>query len=199
MLIAAVLFIGATTKDIIDVDVDIAAEDVIDVNTEAETKVTAAETADSELSLIPTEERIPDSEEHVIAAEDIVPPVAPAAENQPIEKEYVFITVIQPAEEIPALPPAASANDFSPFQAPLISNLEQGKWYVQIGAYSRPETVEDEISRLGPSYPVAIQNIGTETDPLFRVLLGPLNQGESGAMLQRFKSIGYTDAFVRRN
>jgi cell division septation protein DedD len=97
--------------------------------------------------------------------------------------------------------PAAYAppSDFSPFQAPLISSLERGKWYVQLGVYTRPDNVEDEIIRIGSAYPVAIQNIGTDTSPMFRVLLGPLNQGESGAMLQRFKSIGYADAFVRYN
>jgi len=77
--------------------------------------------------------------------------------------------------------------------------LERGKWYVQLGVYSRPDNVEDEIIRIGSAYPVAVQNIGTDTSPMFRVLLGPLNQGECGAILQRFKSIGYPDAFVRHN
>jgi len=49
------------------------------------------------------------------------------------------------------------------------------------------------------TYPLAVQNVGSDTNPMFRILLGPLNQGESGAMLQRFKSIGYSDAFIRYN
>jgi cell division septation protein DedD len=77
--------------------------------------------------------------------------------------------------------------------------LEQGKCYVQVGVYTRPDNVEDEVSRIGTGYPLAIQNVGTDTSPMFRVLLGPLNRGESEAMLQRFRSIGYTDAFVRYN
>jgi hypothetical protein len=59
--------------------------------------------------------------------------------------------------------------------------------------------VEFEINRIGTAYPTVIQIAGTESDPMYRILLGPLSQGESGAMLQRFKSIGYKDAFIRSN
>ncbi|MDR0457269.1 MAG: hypothetical protein LBH20_11380 [Treponema sp.] len=126
------------------------------------------------LSIIPSEERIPAADQFVIAPEDIAPAVSTA-------------------------PPPAGTSDFSPFQAPLISRLEQGKCYVQVAAYRRVDHVEDEISRIGSSYPLAVQNIGTDANPMFRILLGPLNQGESGALLQRFKSIGYNDAFIRYN
>jgi cell division septation protein DedD len=105
-----------------------------------------------------------------------------------------------PAVAAPTTPAyTATPTQFSPFQVPLISRLEPNKWYVQVGVYTRPDYVEDEINRIGSGYPLAIQNVGTDTNPLFRVLLGPLNQGESSAMLKRFQSIGYTDAFVRYN
>ena len=162
--------------------------------------------ASGTLTLIPADERLPPAQEQrpavsgaaaprnvapnaaaPNAAPGVAPNVAPNNAPPPVSR-----TVETPAAYAP---PA----EFSPFQAPLINNLEKGKWYVQLGVYSRPDNVEDEISRIGPAYPVAIQNIGTDTSPMFRVLLGPLNQGESGAMLQRFKSIGYADAFVRHN
>ena len=127
------------------------------------------------LVLNPAEERLPEKTgRYVIAPENVIAPLKPAA---------VYST----------------PSDFSPFQVPLISSLEQGKCYVQIAVYTRPDNVEDEINRIGKGYPVAIQNIGSDIKPMFRVLLGPLNQGESAAMLQRFKSIGYDDAFVRQN
>jgi len=142
------------------------------------------------VSLIPAEERVP------VAPEE----PATAAPNAAPENGAPAVAVTRTPMPQEAPPPAyAPPAEFSPFQAPLINSLEQGKWYVQVGVYSRPDNVEDEISRIGTAYPVAIQNIGTDTSPMFRVLLGPLNQGESGAMLQRFKSIGYADAFVRHN
>ena len=118
------------------------------------------------------------------------------AEERPPEEITRFVV----APDSAAYPPVyTSPSDFSPFPVPLISSLEPDKWYVQVGVYTHPDYVEDEINRIGMAYPLAIQNVGTDNSPMFRVLLGPLNQGESGAMLQRFKSIGYTDAFVRHN
>ena len=128
------------------------------------------------LVMLPSEERLPTPVNQNAA------PATPAARSETKPRAA-------------AVPPA----NFSPFQAPLISSLEQGKWYVQLAAYKRVDHVEDEISRIGTAYPVAVQNVGTDTNPMFRILLGPLNQGESGAMLQRVKSIGYADAFVRHN
>jgi hypothetical protein len=40
-------------------------------------------------------------------------------------------------------------------------------------------------------------NSGTMEKPVYRILIGPVNLGESGALLQRFK-LRYNDAFVRQ-
>jgi hypothetical protein len=167
-------------------------------------------TSSDRLSLIPSEERIPEGEEHTIAAEDIIPPIffEPVTEIHDEIYEYEFISGI----------PSGDEPDFSLFQAPLVRELEQDKWYVQIGAYSKADNVQDAIKQLETTYPaenlwtteqispdprrripVTVHNIGSDTSPIFRVLLGPLNQGESAAMLQRVKSIGYPEAFIRRN
>jgi cell division septation protein DedD len=140
----------------------------------------------SDLNLIPSEERIPKAEAPAISPENLIPPIKHTP--SPLEQK-------QPAPVAAYRPP----DDFSPFQVPLIRSMERGKWYVQIGAYSRAEHVEDEISRIGTAYPIVIQNVGSDIKPTFRILLGPLNQGESGAVLQRVKSIGYKGAFVRHN
>ena len=168
--------------------------------------------ASGTFTLIPADERLPPAHEQpsvapsTAAPRNTAPNGAASATAAPrnVAPNSIAPVAAAPREAAPprtAAPPAAYAPpaEFSPFQAPLINSLEQGKWYVQLGVYSRPDNVEDEISRIGPAYPVAIQNIGSDTSPMFRVLLGPLNQGESGAMLQRFKSIGYADAFVRHN
>jgi cell division septation protein DedD len=149
-------------------------------------------------SLVPSEERLPEAgQQHVIAPENIIPPVESPSGIPLYNEGYTYVPVIPPSSS--PTPVYAPPSDFSPFAVPLISSLEQGKFYVQLGAFSRAEVVEDELARIGASYPLVVQNIGTDEKPVFRILLGPLNQGESGAMLQRFKSVGYSDAFVRRN
>lgn len=134
-------------------------------------------------TLVPAEER---------------PPAPPARDH--IDPD-AYITPL--AEESPYHPVASPSGDSDPrysgFPFPLINALERGKYYVQLGAFSRVELIESAVNRIHESYPLAIQNAGSADKPVYRVLLGPMNLGESGAMLQRVKSIGYKDAFVRSN
>ena len=138
----------------------------------------------------------------------IIEPIAPVAAEpeifeipQDVTPSKSFIADIkEPAYVYEWIPPViAPAEPELIFSAPLIVSLEQGKYYVQLKAFNRAELVNNELSKIGKSYPVAIQNGGSSDNPLYRILLGPLNSGESGALLQRFKSAGYPDAFVRRN
>jgi hypothetical protein len=85
------------------------------------------------------------------------------------------------------------------FSIPLIEELEKGKYYLQLGAYRKPDVLESRVSKLDRHYPLAVQTAGSPDNPIYRLLLGPVNLGESGALLQRFKGSGYSDAFVRTN
>jgi len=75
-----------------------------------------------------------------------------------------------------------------------IDRLDRGKYYVQVAALSG-DLVENTLNKIDRSFaPVVFKG----ADNLYRILIGPLNQGESAAILVRFKSIGYKDAFVRK-
>ncbi|MDR1957159.1 MAG: SPOR domain-containing protein [Treponema sp.] len=119
----------------------------------------------------------------------IIPPLANS------QRELQLTPQIPP---IPASPPLHAGQ----FSVPVISRLEAGKYYLQLGAYHTPSLVELELSKIGGTpYPVTIQQVPNAQNParsLYRILLGPLNLGESDALLRRFKGIGYPDAFVRR-
>jgi hypothetical protein len=132
-------------------------------------------------------ERRPDS--------TLAPPIA-AAPPQPVrETAPPLPSVSSPASSAPpSSPPRAAAHVFS---VPLITSLERGRYYLQLGAYSKVEAVESEITKIGGAYPMVVLNPGGAEPPVYRVLIGPVNLGESGALLERFKRIGYTDAFVR--
>jgi len=144
------------------------------------------------MSIVPSEERPPEAaNQSAIASKDFAAPMK--SNNAPNN-----VSNASNASSASNSPPPGTS-DFSPFQAPLINRMERGKCYVQVAAYQRVDHVEDEINRIGTAYPIAIQNIGTDDKPMFRILLGPLNQGESGATLQRIKSMGYKDAFIRYN
>jgi len=134
------------------------------------------EGSSTNLKLVPSQERIPQADDQPrIPAEYFVPPIG-SPSSSPAARPVVL--------------------NSPQFKAPLISSLERGKWYVQIGAYARAAHVEDAISRVGTASPVVIHSVGTDAAPMFRVLLGPFSQSESKTMLQRFKNKGY-DAFLR--
>jgi hypothetical protein len=78
----------------------------------------------------------------------------------------------------------------------MINNLEKGMYYIQVGSFSKTESIESELAKIGRNWPLAIQKAGTAERPLYRILVGPLNLGESGALLPRLKT-SYSDAFVR--
>ena len=84
------------------------------------------------------------------------------------------------------------------FSVPVILNLDKGKYYIQLGAYTKADTVEEQIKKLNKKYPLLVQVAGTTEKPIYRLMIGPLNEGESGALVSYFKKSGYKDAFVKK-
>ncbi|QQO08057.1 SPOR domain-containing protein [Breznakiella homolactica] len=173
---------------------------------EGETPDTVWDMADAEITLVPAEERPPESSWMELPGDAEISPLPDAALSAG-EPETVI-----PEEHIIGSPEAAVSGgtpaihpDYSErtsggaaFSVPVIDRLEQGKYYLQLGAFSYADSVENELSKIGRAYPLAVQIGGTGTKPLYRILVGPVNLGESGALLQRFKTIGYGDAFIRQ-
>jgi hypothetical protein len=161
-----------------------------------------------DLTLVPAEERPPESTGRIIPGDQILPGIPPAAEELELVTEP-FIDpryVIDPVPDLAAVPaetvPPAEIIPgpvYSIFSVPVISRLEQGKYYLQLGAFSKAEAVELELNKIGRAYPLAVQNGGSPENPVYRILLGPVNLGESGALLRRFKGSGYGDAFIRQD
>jgi cell division septation protein DedD len=85
------------------------------------------------------------------------------------------------------------------FSVPVINKMERGEYYLQLGAFNRAEAVENALSKIEQFYPRKVEVSGSPDQPVYRILLGPVNQGEGGALLQRFKGSGYTDAYLRNN
>ncbi|MCL2185869.1 MAG: SPOR domain-containing protein [Treponema sp.] len=116
---------------------------------------------------------------------DIIPGIVRAVPERP--------SAAQPPA--PVTPPITSAVLPSQnFSVTTINHLDRGRYYVQVAALSA-DHVEPAIRAIDRNYkPVVYMN----GDNMYRILIGPLNQGESAAILARFRSIGYRDAFVRR-
>jgi hypothetical protein len=80
----------------------------------------------------------------------------------------------------------------------LIKRLSNGKYYLQIGLFDRTEILARKLTSLDWVYPYALETYGDLQSQKYKLLVGPLNEGESNALLLRFKR-GYPDAFIRRD
>jgi hypothetical protein len=106
--------------------------------------------------------------------------------------------IINPPQPAPPPPKTAEpAPGESIFSIPIIARLEDGKQYVQIGAFTRPDTLETAVARTRRSYPLAVQTGGSNNNLVYRLLIGPLNAGESAAVAQSVRNGGFPDAFIR--
>jgi hypothetical protein len=138
------------------------------------------------------------------------PVISPIERNTPPPPKVVTEVTIVEANPLSADTPASGGQEprttpapaeterAAGFSVPVISRLEKGKYYLQLAAYTLPELVETELLRISTVYPLAVQEGGSTEKPLYRILIGPVNLGESGALLQRFKVSGYRDAFIRK-
>ena len=168
----------------------------------------AGPSPDSTQFIASLDSKPPDSASDYIDPSLIIPPIGfsaqapgeiPSEVPSELPKDAPMVDPIAAPIAAPIAPPIAapSASPASGFSAPMISALEKGRFYVQIGAYSKPETVEHEISKIDSDLPLAIMNAGSEASPIYRLLVGPVNLGESAALLHRLKAT-YNDAFVRQ-
>jgi hypothetical protein len=160
-----------------------------------------------DLALIPAEERPPVD----ISGSWILPPEAeiapldplPSAESLPKSTIDPFLMIPSTENRSPMVSPVQGMalqeySEWPAFSVPVITSLEQGKYYLQLGAFGVIELIEAELSRIGKNYPLVIQPGGNPQTPIYRILLGPVTLGVSGTLLYQFKSLGYKDAFIRQ-
>ncbi|MDR0409650.1 MAG: SPOR domain-containing protein, partial [Spirochaetaceae bacterium] len=81
----------------------------------------------------------------------------------------------------------------------MIKHLSNGKYYLQIGLFDRTDVLALELANLDWAYPYALETSGTPQSPTYKLLVGPLNEGESNALLLHFRRYGYYDAFIRND
>jgi len=139
-----------------------------------------------EFNIVSTEERIPETGIYGIDPNDIIPGIP----SQHVTQESA---VVPP----PVAPPPVQTIAPQSFSIRTISALDRGQYYVQLASLPS-DMVENTIRQFDPQFFSYNPVVFVDRDNLYRILIGPLNQGESAAVLARFRSIGYRDAFVRR-
>ena len=155
--------------------------------------------------LVPVESNPPEVEETVNepVEEDEVEDVVSEDELEAIEEDKfeepaaeinksVSTITLKPVEETKA--PAASSYD--KYLVPSLKDLQSGKYYIQIAVYSNDDNILEVINKYGNNYPVTIVPMAGGVKK--QVLIGPVTMDEYKVVLERFKSYGFKDAFLRK-
>lgn len=163
-------FISELNTEIIIPDEGITVSDVTD-DTEMEVEI-VLEPSDLRPPVVPDETEVVEVEEE----EDVTPVEEESITTEPVISEPVDVT-----------------GNFN-----ITKVLAEDSYYLQIGVYREEYSALDLAGRLGATYPVTVL-ISESRDTLnYKVMVGPLGQDESGAVLYSFKSTGYPDAFLRK-
>ena len=140
------------------------------------------------VALVPTEPNPPARSEGLDAA-------AVSAVSAPVAAPVLAAAITAPAS-------AASTSDATANAAlaalPCVSSLAKGSYYVQIASYSDPMRAKKVVDGYAPKYPIVVEQGTTARGSVLKVCVGPVKKDEYGAILERFKSLGFKDAFVRK-
>jgi hypothetical protein len=74
---------------------------------------------------------------------------------------------------------------------------ENRTYFIQLAAYNSVELAKNLETTYSDKYPIAILAAKPAKGGLYRVLIGPLNEDETGTLLSWFQAKGFDDAFVR--
>ena len=80
---------------------------------------------------------------------------------------------------------------------PMVDELSADSYYLQVSAHRSVEAAVRTVRSLEERYPLAVTEQGEGEDRLLRILVGPVNRDERGALLIDLRSMGFRDAFVR--
>ena len=87
-------------------------------------------------------------------------------------------------------------SDFAENTVSSLKELERGKYYVQIAVLKDSANIKSIFDKYYGKYPITLVPLAGSAAR--QVLIGPLNVDEYGAVINRFKSYGYKDSFLRK-
>lgn len=157
-----------------------------------ESKVAAEEDA-----VVAETEKTSDSDEDESYEPIVLVPASanpPVAEEKNVEDAETAASVEETAQ--PVVSTASDSFNFDKYIVSSLSELEKGKYYVQIAMLGSEDNICSTIKKYGKQYPITLVPLASGKG--YQFLIGSLNMDEYGTVLNRFKSYGYKDAFLRR-
>lgn len=91
---------------------------------------------------------------------------------------------------------SADSVDLEKYKVSSMADLERGKYYVQIAMLGDENNIRATIGKYGKQYPITLVPLSNGKG--YQFLIGSLSMDEYGTVLNRFRSYGYKDAFLRK-
>jgi len=177
--------------------------DALPEETEAPAEESVEETESEEyeaIVLVPADSNPPENdidEVEDVVSEDELESIDETITLTPLEssinKSVSSVTPVSPAETKPA---AEAETSYDKYLVPSLNQLESGKYYIQIAAYGSDANILEIINKYGSNYPITI--VPMVNGKTKQVLVGPVTMDEYKVVLERFKSYGFKDAFLRK-
>ncbi len=122
-------------------------------------------------------------------------------ENAPIIIEPVASTepapvVVEPVKETAKESVQKSEMSYEKYMVGGLGDLQSGKYYIQLAALTSDENIMEIVNKYSKNYPITIVPMAGGVRK--QVMVGPLSMDEYAVVLERFKSYGYKDAFLRK-
>ncbi len=185
-------------------------EDDVIADSYVEPEVPSDETENAEGDASETAEA--DGAEPTEDGEESYEPIilVPAKANPPVTDEEVALdnasasetsaareSVTQETNEAPKPSNGVAEElDLSEYIVSSLSDLKKGAFYVQIAVLGNEANVRATIKKFNRQYPIVL--VPTANGKGYQFLIGALNMDEYGTVLNRFRSYGYKDAFLRK-
>ena len=136
--------------------------------------------------LIPVTDNPPKSTDIVLEPEPVVPIIS--------EPEKSFASDLEQKKELSPVKPEVKTSNRNIVSS--LSELESGKYYVQIATLAEEENIANLLEKYESKYPIVM--VPLRSGSAYQIMVGPLTIDEYGTILARFKSFGYKDAFLRK-
>lgn len=188
-------------------------EETVPAITETEESVTeeTLSPVNEEIVLEPTESTLEedtiDSESEetekyepiILVPTDVNPPeeeldVQPVAVNEEKTEEVAVENKEEPIQQPITVEP--SDNNMNKYLKDSLKDLESGKYYVQIASLREQSNIDAILNKYAEKYPIVL--VPLTSGKAYQVLVGPLNINEYGMIMERFKSYGFKDCFLRK-
>ncbi len=183
-----------------------------------ETVVPPVETKEEEKIITPEETKEEEYEAIVLIPTDSMPPVQ--NEEEKTEESAQTETSEEKTEsfdELPAETPAEPDTDteekpeitekpeleqstevlsYEKYMVGSLKDLESEKYYIQIATLSIDANIMEIVNKYSKNYPITIVPMAGGIRK--QIMVGPLSVDEYAVVLERFRSYGYKDAFLRK-